>query len=185
MRLHFFICLATALMLACKPSDKHETVETKTVNKVAEGAKRKNITDFFSSYELNFNRGITEGGAAVKENISKSFTDCFIESIPSGVMCVKNDNEFVQMVAKGFLFYEGIGSKSMHVTSIEIIDLDEMHALAKVKWRYTALKNKSEIVIDFENSYFLRIDENGVRIFGYVAGDEQKALKEAGLVPQD
>ena len=179
------MCLATMIMVACKPSDKHETVETKAVNKVAESTKKKSIADFFSSYELNFNRGISEGGAAVKDEIGNSFTDCFIESIPSGVMCVKNDNEFMQMVSKGFLFYQGIGSKSMHIVSTEIADLDEMHAMAKIKWRYTALKNKSEVVIDFENTYFLRVDNKGVRIFGYVAGDEQKALKEKGLIPQD
>lgn len=182
MRLHFLICLAILSLIACKPSDEHQTVEAKTVNKVAESAKKKIITDFFSSYELSFNRGIAEGAASVKDMISNSFTDCFIESIPSGVMCVKNDNEFMQMVSKGFLFYQGIGSKSMQILSTDITDLDDIHAMAKVKWRYTALKNNNEVVIDFENTYFLRIDNGSARVFGYVAGDEQKVLKERGLV---
>jgi hypothetical protein len=36
--------------------------------------------------------------------------------------------------------------------------------------------------IEFENFYFTQTKENEHKIFAYITGDEQAALKESGLV---
>ena len=176
-RLAFLLLFAAA----CHYPENHETMEEKTINKVAESTKKKSIDDFFSAYELHFNKGLTEGIAQVSGEITSSFADCFVESSPAGVICGQNDASFIQRIQQGFAFYKKIGSQSMKITSKEITDLDELHSMAKIGWRYTAIKNGHEVVIDFKNIYLLVTQNNQTRIFAYIAGDEQKALKENGL----
>jgi hypothetical protein len=167
---------------ACRHPEKPETIEEKTMNKVAESTKKKSIDDFFSTYELNFNKGLSEGITSVSEAIISSFSNCFVESSPAGVMCGTNDDGFLQEIEQGLQFYKKIGSQSMKITSKEITDLDDLHSMAKIGWRYTAIKDGREVVIDFQNIYMLVIQNNQPKIFAYIAGDEQRALKENGLM---
>ena len=47
--------------------------------------------------------------------------------------------------------------------------------MAKVGWdsRYTR-KDGEEVRIDFVNTYFVRVEDEEPRIFGYVTGDERR-----------
>lgn len=56
--------------------------------------------------------------------------------------------------------------------------------VAKVGWdsRYTK-KDGEEVRIDFVNTYFVRVEDEEPKIFGYVTGDEKKVLQEHGLIP--
>lgn len=140
------------------------------------------IDEFFASYEQHFNdslQGITEN---IHEVMARSFADCFIGSGPDGVNCGKNDEQLVNVIRQGIQFYKSIGSKSMYIRHKEITFLDPLHAMCKVAWQYAYHKGDLKGNIDFEIFYFLRTANDDVRIFGYVAGDEQKALKEHGLV---
>lgn len=143
---------------------------------------KKNIDDLFSAYEMNFNNALAGNTANVNDIIKASFADCVVGSNPMGVMCGKNDDAFVKKIGEGFAFYKKIGSTSMHIISKEITNIDELHNMVKVTWRYTALKNSQEITIDFHVVYLLRTEKNGPKIFAYITGDEQKALKEKGLI---
>ncbi len=142
--------------------------------------KKKNIEEFFSTYEAHFNNGLANK-PVTSEEMSQFFEECFIESSPAGVICGKNDDQFLDKVQSGFDFYKSIGSKSMTIVSKDITLLDDLHALAKIYWRYSYVKDDREGTIDFTNYYFVTIRDQ-VKIFGYIAGDEQKALADKGLL---
>lgn len=61
--------------------------------------------------------------------------------------------------------------------------MDELHFMTKVNW--SALyrkKDGKEVTIDFSVIYFTQMQDGSPKIFAYITGDEQKALKEYGLV---
>jgi hypothetical protein len=41
------------------------------------------------------------------------------------------------------------------------------------------------VTIDFDVTYLLHLESGAPQIFAYVAGDEQGALREHGLVPRE
>jgi hypothetical protein len=145
----------------------------------------KKIDKFFEDYENNFNKGLSGKDTDINEDVVNSFADCFIESSPVGVICGKNDESFPQRVREGFDFYRSIGTQAMNILSKETTALDDFHSMVKVRWHYSAFKKDSSMVmIDFDTIYFLRIINDDIRIFAYIAGDEQKSLKENGLLPE-
>lgn len=141
----------------------------------------KDIETFFDHYEERFNSAIKGKKTATDETVD-SFTDCFIESSPLGVICGKNDVEFKNRIQKGYEFYKKIGITSMDILSKEITILDEFHTMAKIHWRSNYQKGKSTGGIEFEVLYFLHYKDKKHKIFAYITGDEEKALKDHGLV---
>jgi hypothetical protein len=146
---------------------------------------KKNIEEFFGAYETHFNLAVSGMQADINGVIRKSFADCFVESSPLGVICGKNDDEFLNRIQEGFNFYRNIGSKGMKIRSKDVTVLDDFHAITKVQWRYSYLKDNVSGAIDFDVFYLLRIVNHEVKIFGYISGDEQKALRERGLIPEE
>jgi hypothetical protein len=144
--------------------------------------RKKNIEEFFSAYEAQFNNSLS-GDRVTTEEMSQFFEQCFVESSPAGVTCGKNDEQFIEKVRSGFDFYKSIGSKSMTIVSKDITLLDDLHAMAKIYWRYSYVKDEREGTIDFTNYYFVTTRDQ-VKIFGYIAGDEQKALADKGLMAE-
>jgi hypothetical protein len=69
--------------------------------------------------------------------------------------------------------------------SKDVTLIDDLHYSVKVYWRYTFEKDGREGTIDFHNTYFLTTIEGEPKIFAYIVGDEQKALKEHGLILQE
>jgi len=72
----------------------------------------------------------------------------------------------------------------MSIESLDITPLDTYHAMAKVHWN--ALYEKKDggrESIEFDVIYFVQIMEKTPRIFCYITGDEQKVLRERGLIP--
>lgn len=147
--------------------------------------RKKNLEEFFSKYESNFNSSLNGDGSGVAEAVQPFFAKCFVEASPAGVICGQNDNSFVEKIKQGFQFYRGIGSKSMNITSKDITLIDDLHASVKIYWRYTFEKEGTEGSIDFHNIYFLTTVDGEPKIFAYIAGDEQKALKEHGLITEE
>lgn len=147
--------------------------------------KKRSIEEFFASYETHFNNAISGRRAEIPTILRESFADCFVESSPLGINCGKNDGEFLNKIKQGFEFYRNIGSKGMKIRSKKIDFLDEFHALVKVQWRYSYLKENISGAIDFDVLYLLRTINDNVKIFAYISGDEQKALRERGLIPEE
>ncbi|MNY53329.1 hypothetical protein D3C86_1890750 [compost metagenome] len=83
---------------------------------------------------------------------------------------------------KGYEFYKKIGITSMDILSKKITVLDEYHVMAKIYWRSNYQKDKATGKIDFEVTYFLLFKDGNYKIFAFITGDEEKALKEHGLV---
>jgi hypothetical protein len=147
--------------------------------------RKKNIEEFFNAYESHFNNAISSGQIN-PDDIRESFADCFIESSPLGVNCGKNDSGFLDKITQGLDFYKGIGTQAMNIVAKDVTLLDDFHAMVKIYWRYTYLKDNNKGAIDFNVFYFVNtVQNNQVKIFAYIAGDEQKALKERGLVPEE
>ena len=144
--------------------------------------RRKKIEEFFSLYERNFNDSLSGHTDNINDIMARSFADCFVESSPAGVNCGKNDEQFANVIRQGIGFYRSIGSESMHITDKEITFLDDLHAMCKISWKYVYRKDGKEGTIDFVIFYFVRTTDDSIKIFAYIAGDEQKALKEKGLV---
>ncbi len=152
------------------------------------------IREFFSQYEANFNdalRGDQEGEDKVVDpgqlakRTAKFFSDCFIGANPRGVACAKNDDEFISQIQRGYDFYRSLGTLSMKISGLKIVLLDDYHAQAIVAWRSTYSKKDEEgngVVIDFEVIYLLQTIANGPKIFAYITGDEQSALRQRGLL---
>lgn len=147
--------------------------------------RKKNIEEFFSKYEENFNNTLNSDGGEIAESVQPFFANCFIESGPAGVICGQNNDEFVDKITQVFQFYRGIGSKGMSIMSKDVTLIDDLHASVNVYWRYTYQKDGAEGAIDFHVMYFLTTFESDLKIFAFIAGDEQKALKEHGLIAQE
>jgi hypothetical protein len=139
------------------------------------------LDDFFRAYEKRFNDFLS-GKELDLEGTVASFAKFFVGASPVGVNGGANDQDFPLFIEKGYTFYKNIGTKSMKIVGSDTSLLDDYHAMAKIHWRATYDKNGKEIVIDFNVIYFVQILNNEMKIFAYITGDEQKALKENGLV---
>jgi hypothetical protein len=145
--------------------------------------REKMIGDFFQLYEETFNKAIASPEAEL-ETALHGFTSCFIVASPKGVTCSENDEQFHHKLKQGLEFYRRIGVLSMHIHHLEVESMGEWNALAKVDWNYTAVKEGNEgVSINYRVYYLLQTINNSVEVFGYVTGDEQRALKEQGIEP--
>jgi hypothetical protein len=140
------------------------------------------ISDLFDQYCDLFNRGL-RGTVDDLTAMADFFADSFIGASPAGVKCCNNDIEFQKAMQAGYAFYRGIGVISMQITSKEVTSLDAFHTMIKVGWRSNFVsKSGKKSGLDFQNIYFTQLKDNRHRIFAYITGDEQGALKEAGLI---
>lgn len=147
-------------------------------------ARLRMIEDYFAAYAAGFNKALADVPEIDVEATAGAFADCFIATDPNGVSCGKNDEQFRAQIPKGFAFYRSIGTKSMRVTSLTVTPLDDYHLMADVHWESIyRKKDGSDERIDFENIYFIQIIGEKPRIFGYITGDEQRLLRERGLIP--
>jgi hypothetical protein len=144
---------------------------------------KQTIDAFFQAYEKRFNDAIQHNQIDA-EGAADSFSECFIESSPVGVNCGKNGKEFRKKLEQGYAFYKSLGTQSMNILKKETTWLNEYHALTRTGWRTRVMrKDNSQVNIDFEVIYFTRIEGGKLKIFAYIAGDEQKVYKENGIEP--
>ena len=140
------------------------------------------INHFFDQYEKRFNDALM-GTPPDIETVAQSFADHFIEASPSGVIFGKNDEEFRNTILQGYDFYKKIGIVSMNITSKQIEFLDDFHVMVQVQWNSVfKKKDESKGNIEFVVIYFLQTKDDTHKIFSFITGDEQKVLKEYGLI---
>jgi hypothetical protein len=140
------------------------------------------IDNFFNRYEARVNQALAGTEPNIDET-ANSFAEHFIEASPLGVNAGKNDEKFREMIPQGWTFYKNIGIRSMDILSKQITILDEFHALVKIHWNSSFVrKDKSEGAISFDVFYLLQKRDDNIRIFAYITGDEQQALKDEGLI---
>lgn len=135
---------------------------------------------FFANYEKQFNESLE--GQVDLEAIAKSYTEEFIAANPNGVKTGENNEQLKEVMNKGYEYYRLIGTKKMKCLNINIIPLDEKHAVAHTHWKAFYLKDEREIVIPFMSNYLIQFREGQPKIFGWVTGDENQVLKENGVI---
>lgn len=153
--------------------------------------RHEDLEQFFTEYEARMNRALEDPPEVDVEATAAAFAHCFVEASPVGVLCGKNDELFREAIPKGLAFYRSIGTRRMHVRRLDTTPIDELHAMARVSWRATFVKEEGgpEKTVDFQVVYFLqklggtRGLEGPPLIFAYITGDEEKALREHGLIP--
>lgn len=139
------------------------------------------IGQFFTGYAGAFNRALAGDGDL--QAIAAHFTACVIESHAGGVICGENGPDFLKVLEKGYAHYRSIGTKTMSVTGVDSIAIADDHSVATVHWRGGYRTNDSrEVTIDFDVHYFIKRERGALKIFGFIAGDEQGALKRAGVI---
>ncbi len=139
------------------------------------------VRDLFDRYEQSFARALA--GEIDMEEVAALYAPEFIAASPLGVMAGRNDGEFRQAMAQGYAHYRSIGTKGMRIRGLRISPIDEGHCLAHVAWTATyARDDLPETAIDFEVHYLVQVREGEARVFGWIAGDEQAALKAHGVV---
>jgi hypothetical protein len=139
------------------------------------------INVFLSEYETEFNMAF-HGNPDI-ETTAKLFTESFAEANSSGITCRRNDYEFRKYIAEKYAFYKNIGLKEMRIVSRDISMLNDIHGMDKVKWKaiYETKQGKRE-ELEFEVIYLVQVINGDPRIFAYITGDENRALKEKGLI---
>jgi hypothetical protein len=141
------------------------------------------IRDFFAQYEARVNRALEETPDFDAKGTAEAFSDFFIAANPNGVACGKNDEKFQLQILHGYEFYRSIGTKSMKISRLTTTSLDEFHVQTKVRWQsnYEKRDGKGE-KIDFDVIYLLQIIGEKPKIFAYITGDEERDLRERGLI---
>ena len=138
------------------------------------------IKAFFNEYAQRFKDALE--GKDKEEETAGAFAEYFMESSPVGIFCGKNDAEFKKKIPGGNKHYRDIGTKEMIINNIEISKLDDIHYMSKVYWHSVYRKNSSDINIDFSVIYLLQEKDDKLKIFCYLTGDEQKLMKEKGVI---
>ena len=140
------------------------------------------LDSFFKSYALRVNEAL-QGISPDIEKTTRSFASCFVEASPVGIICGQNDKKFKKTIPEGYERYRKIGITSMTIVSKSISLLNDFHAMVTVNWKssFTKKDNTSGSIL-FDVIYMLQTINNEYKIFAYITGDEEKALKEQGLV---
>lgn len=140
------------------------------------------IDSFFNNYSAVFNRALKTEMPDIDET-AELFSSCFIAASPLGVNCGQNNETFREAMQNGYTFYKNIGITSMDIVSKNIAVLDNFHAMTKIRWKSNFKKKDGSIsYIEFENIYFTHFGDARLKVFAYITGDEQTALKDAGLI---
>jgi hypothetical protein len=140
------------------------------------------VKDFFNRYASSMNNALFGEGSVDVAPFLKSFSCYVVGASPAGVAGGKNDEEFKKSIESGIEYYRRVGIISMNIVAKEIAVFDEMHAMAKIKWEsiYDNLDSTGGIVFDV--IYLVQARDQTIKIFAYVTGDEQKALRDHGLI---
>jgi len=136
------------------------------------------VRKFFTAYEHAVN-------SFDADLLSAQFVESFMGADPNGVFCHRNDQSLHEAVAQRRDMYEQMGFRFAEILSIAETPIDEHYMMAKVHWRMVFEKIKGQPrEFKFFITYFLFEAPEGLRIVFFIAReDEQKVLREAGLLP--
>ena len=138
------------------------------------------VRTLFERYEQVFGKGLR--GCMDMNEAASLYASDFIAATPAGVVGGKNDERLKQVMTQGYEHYRAIGMKDMRMRGLRISRIDEHHCIAHVAWTATyARKHQPDVAIDFEVHYLVQELNSEPRVFGWVSGDEQAALKEYGV----
>lgn len=136
---------------------------------------------FFQNYVNAYNQGLK--GHLDSAVIRSFFTEHFLAAGPDSVETGSNNTFFAETVKKAYSFYQKIGTQELHMRNLVVTPIDRYHDMVKVYYRadYSPLGTPTKS-LDFDVTYFMQTNEGDPKIFGFVAGDEMEAYRDAGLV---
>ena len=137
------------------------------------------IQSFFAAYAARTNAAIADPKAMDVKAMRAAFADYFVGAAPNGVAGGKNGLLFRLMLPRGINYYRKIGTLAMDLKDVRVTDLDHHHAMAHVDWN-ARYRGGQEIA--FTNIYLLQVREGVPKIFAWITGDEQQALKDSGVI---
>jgi hypothetical protein len=143
------------------------------------GRHEKLIRPFFEAYAARTNAAIADPKRLDGKAMRAAFADYFVGASPKGVAGGKNGLLFRLMLPRGIKYYRKIGTLAMDLKDVRATDLDHHHAMAHVDWN-ARYKGGQEIA--FTNIYLLQVRDGAAKIFAWITGDEQQALKDAGVI---
>lgn len=139
------------------------------------------VRNLFERYECLFNRAL--GGNVDMDEIASLYSSEFIGAAPAGVKAGRNDDQFRQALAQGYVHYRAIGTKEMRIRNVRLSPIDDHHCLTHVAWTATyARGDQPDVAIDFDVHYFVQKLGAQPKVFGWVSGDEQAVLRQHGII---
>jgi len=109
------------------------------------------------------------------------FADTFISAGPNGTI-TNSKTELLKSARQAADFYRSVGQKSAKILSLDEQPVSEQYSLVKVHWGVTFEKT-GEKLIEFDVSYILQKIGPEPKIILFIAHqDEQKAMRELGLL---
>lgn len=140
----------------------------------------KDVAALFDRYAASMNRALA--GRADVDEAARLYAPCYIAASPDGLMTGVNDEALKQALSQGFRHYRDTGAREMRVGRVDLTPLGPDHCVAHVAWSATyARADGATEVLAFTVHYFVRRDDAGVQVFGWVSGDERALLREHGL----
>src|SRR5687768_764750 len=133
-----------------------DAVKQRNSNLKSMAIQNQEVEKFFSRYESRFNDALKGAKPNIDETVD-AFASEFIEASPTGIIAGKNDAKFRDAIAQGWSFYKEIGISAMKIISVQVTLLDDLHAIAKVRWNSSFLrKDKTSGEIAFDVFYILQ-----------------------------
>ncbi|UCI23597.1 nuclear transport factor 2 family protein [Mesorhizobium sp. B2-8-5] len=139
------------------------------------------VQKFFKTYEKVYNDAIA--GNVDMDDFGAMYSTGFVSVTPVGVMVGENGKKFQDTMRKGFEAYRAMGSKTMTCKDVSVTAIDQDRCVAKVEWsgEYER-KDKRLVTIDFEVDYLVERRQGSLKVFGWIAGDEQAEFNKHGLL---
>jgi len=132
------------------------------------------IKKLFLDYERAFN-------ALDVEKQVPLFAEHFISAGPRGSIALGRD-EFARMANKAAQFYKSVGQTSAKILSMDETAISSEYSMVKVHWGAT-FKKTGKRLIEFDVTYFIQKIGPEPKIIMFISHqDEEKAMKELGLL---
>jgi hypothetical protein len=134
---------------------------------------------FFARYEQGAN-------SFDPDIVTSEFSDCFMGADPNGAVCIQNDDAFRKAIPQRHAFFQRIGFRSARILGVTETPLDERYTMAKVHWHLIFEKQRGHpLDFKFFITYVLFDTGAGPKVVFYIShDDEQKVMKDAGLIPE-
>lgn len=142
------------------------------------------VQHFFGVYQ-KLSQQALEG----KDNLDKLtdlFAPQFIYSSPFGVEIGDNRDNITHLIRSKIQEMRGKGQKQIEIDSMEVIIVDEVHAMPKVTWEATYDLNGRTVKVKYVIGYMLKYLDGVIRLYGWMAtGDQDDALRKVGIKQQN
>jgi len=139
------------------------------------------VRGLFERYQDNFRKALYE--QVDMDQVTSSYATAYVAASPAGVSVGQNDEQLTLALRRGFERYRQIGTKDMQLRNVRTTPIDEYHCLAHVAWTAVYYRGtEPDISIDFDVHYFVQQRHGTLKIFGWVSGDEEAALKQHGVI---